>query len=80
MCSGRTHRRGGAWWRSPARRQLGIASGGRRAPLDLAATHSGWKRGGGGRSRAINDEVVMVVGGNALQDLSGHRLWRRKGQ
>jgi hypothetical protein len=50
MCGDRTHRCGGAWWRSPARGQLGVASGGRRALLDLAAAHSGRKRGGRGRS------------------------------
>jgi hypothetical protein len=57
-----------------------MATGGQRAPLDLAAAHSGRKRGGGGRSRATDGEVVMVAGGSALRDLSGRQLQRRKGQ
>jgi hypothetical protein len=62
------------------RRQLGIDSGGRRAPSDLIVAHSGQKRGREGQSRATDGEVVVAAGSGMLWGLSGHRLQRRKGQ
>jgi hypothetical protein len=44
------------------------------------AAHNGWKRGGGGWSRAADGEVIMVAGDSMLRDLFGHQLRGRKGQ
>jgi hypothetical protein len=80
----RNHRCGDAWWWSLSGRQLGVASGGLSASLDLTAAHSGWKRVEG-----VGAELLMVgwrgsgrrhAGDRSSRRLDSRQRWReRKG-